>query len=274
MNITQDDDNIVLHESINSNEIGEILFETLSVEDWVIIQSVQSSFLSFFQDSGTKCTAFLVLSDRTSALMSWSQFANQKALCFINFFRQIDEFEGLDVDDRLILIKYNLLPLFPISKCYNYSRTDDCCSFEKNAVSDKFRQFYDLCGQSDDVRESFVNLVVFLVQITEQDPALLSLILVILLFSQGLSMSEDEPSLKDPLAVNRAQSHYTQVLWNYLVNKQGEINTYKQFTQLLTGIFRIQSAAKKIREFFRGQFTSSNILDRIAPLMQTVLNIS
>jgi hypothetical protein len=117
-------------------------------------------------------------------------------------------------------------------------------------------------------------LVVFLLEITEQDAAILSLLLVILLFSQGLSMNEDEPSLNDSLAVNRAQSYYTRILWNYMINKQGERKTWKQFTHLLTIIFRIQSMTKKTREFFRVQHRTSDIMNRIAPLMQSVLHIS
>jgi hypothetical protein len=117
-------------------------------------------------------------------------------------------------------------------------------------------------------------LVVSLVKITEQDPMLLSLLLTVLLFTQGLSMSEDEPPLKDSLAVNRAQAHYTKLLWNYLVNKWDEIQACRLFTQLVTIIFRIQSATKTVREFYRVQYMTSNTLDRIAPLMQTVLHIS
>jgi hypothetical protein len=119
-----------------------------------------------------------------------------------------------------------------------------------------------------------MNLVFSLVQITEQDPILLSLLLTILIFCPCLSMNEDEPPLKDSLAVHRAQSHYTKLFWNYLVNKWGEGQACKHFTHLLTIIFRMQSAAKNFREFFQGQFTTLNSVDKIAPLMQTVLHIS
>jgi hypothetical protein len=87
-------------------------------------------------------------------------------------------------------------------------------------------------------------------------------------------MDEDEPLLKDILLVHRAQSHYTQILWNYMINKQGETKTYKEFTQLLRGIFRIKSAVKNSREFFRMQIKASDTADKIAPLMQSVLHIS
>jgi hypothetical protein len=273
MNVDEVGDNIDLLENIDSYDMQNILFDTLSIEDWVTIQNIQSSFVSAFHSPSSECTDDLDLSDRASALISWSQVADKLVLRFINFFRQIGEFESLDADDRLILIKYNLLPLFPVCKTYNYNPTHDCCSNGQGIEAEKSRRFFKLIGEPYGFRDTFVNLVVFFVEITEQDPILLSLLLIILLFSQGLSMNEDEPSLKDPLTVTRAQSHYTQILWNYMVNKEGEIQACKHFTQILTGIFRLQSVTKTTRDFFRVQFMSSNIMDRIAPLMQTVLHI-
>ncbi|CAF0944999.1 unnamed protein product [Adineta steineri] len=62
------------------------------------------------------------------------------------------------------------------------------------------------------IRDIFVNLIHSLVKITEQDPIFLSFLLTILLFSQGLSMNENEPSLKDSLIVNQFQSYYIELL--------------------------------------------------------------
>jgi hypothetical protein len=112
-----------------------------------------------------------------------------------------------------------------------------------------------------------------LVELTEQDPTLLSLLSIILIFSQGLSMNENQPSLKDLLAVNRAQFYYTKLLWNYFVNKWGEIQACKHFTKLLAMIFRIQCITKKSREFFRVQYMTSDAVDQIAPIIQSVLHI-
>jgi hypothetical protein len=273
MDMDQDCDNTILQNSTTSNEVEDISLRTLCVEDWITIQNIRSSFLSICQNNITNYSS-VDASDRNSALLTWSQIANQTALRFINFFRQIDEFEGLHADDRFILIKFNIFPIFPISRSYNYKPMNACCSYEENEQAINHRRFFKLCFEPNGLSDIFVNLVVSLAELTEQDPTLLSLLLAILIFSQGLSMNEDEPALKDPLAVNRAQFHYTRLLWNYMVNKQDEIKTCQQFTQLLTIIFRIQSAAKRFREFLRFHFTSSNTVDRIEPLMQTILNIS
>ncbi|CAF1212806.1 unnamed protein product [Rotaria magnacalcarata] len=273
MDMDKDDDNIALHGNIDLNETEETSSKTLSCDDWIAIQSIRSSFLSFFQNESIQCSSIDV-SSRTTALISWSQFANKIALSFISFLRQLDEFEGLDDDDRFMLVKYNLLPVFPIFKCFNYKPINHPSRDEENKTQETFGRFFMLCGESPHIGNIFMNLVISLVEVTQQDPTLLSLLSAILIFSQGLSLNENEPPLKDSLAVNRAQMHYTNLLWNYWFNKWGETQTYKFFTQLLAVIFRIQSAAKIIREFFRFQFMTSNTVDLIGPLVQSVLLIA
>ncbi|UJR16570.1 hypothetical protein I4U23_003471 [Adineta vaga] len=257
----------------NEDSIGmeNLLFGTLSIEDWLTIESVRSSFLSMFQNLHP-CQFVFDTSDQTSALVSWSQNTNQIALSFITFFRHIDEFENLDYsDDRLLLIKHNLLSVFPIFKCYLHKTAADHCT---SAEEEKHRQFYKLCGDSSNILDGFIEMKLILVALTEQDPAVLSILMTILLFTDRLSMDENQRSLNDPIAVSRAQSHYTRILWNYIVNKKGEHEAYKYFIQVLAVIFRIQKLSHRVRTFFRTQFITSNIVDKIAPLMQTVLNIT
>ncbi len=273
MDLDKDDDITVLHESTDLNEMEEILLETLSIEDWITIQNIQSSFSSIMQDDNAH-NFNIDLSNPVSALVSWSQTADQIALRFISFFRQIDEFEGLHTDDRFILIKYNLFPLFPIYKCFNYKPTNNYLSYEENEETIRLHQFYTSFPESTEVLDNHINLTLSLVELTKQDSTLLSLLLTILIFSQGLSMNEDEPILKDSLAVNQAQSHYTKVLWNYLVNKRGELQACIYFSHLLKMIFRIQLASKIFRDFTHFHFVTQDSVDQITPLMQAVLNIS
>ncbi len=87
-------------------------------------------------------------------------------------------------------------------------------------------------------------------------------------------MNANEPSLTDSLAVNRAQFYYTTLLWKYLISTHGEVQACRHFTHLLTTIFRIQSVTKRSRDFLQDQFMTTDTVDRMAPLMQTVLNIS
>lgn len=237
------------------------------------MESIRSAFVSFLGTDSIQC-ACVDVSSLNSALISMSQFFHQNTLRFINFFRQINEFDHLHSDDRFVLIKYNIFPLFVVSKCFYYKPINDCCSNGDNEEAVRHRRFFMLCGLSTDVRDTFVNLVLSLVHLTEQDPAILSLLVAMLIFSRGLSMNEEEPLLKDPSMVHQAQSCYTKLLWQYLVNRRGELQAIQHFAQLLALILRMQSFAKLFRDFLRTRYATSDIADRMAPLMQTALNIS
>ena len=270
----KDLDEIIFTENNQLEGIEDILFGKLSVEDWKIIDNLQESFISFFRTPNNKGFDVIDLSDRVTALVTWSTFINQSVIRFINFIRQISEFEELNFDDRITLIKYNLFLVFPLCKCYNYDHQNQCCPYNSVEEDDKHHRFFTLFGISNNIRNEFINVIVSLVQITEQDPRLLSLLFLILLFTPGLSMSEDAPPLHDSLSVYRAQSHYTKVLWNYLVDQSGEMKSCRRFSQLLSLILRIQSATKEFRLILGNQCKTLNAVDQITPLMQTVLNIS
>jgi len=273
MEMDKDNTDIFLDEIIDLNEVDDRSLEILSVEDWTTIETIQSSFVSIFQEEKME-SSYENASDPASALISWSQYANKIALSFIKFFRQIDEFEGLHVDDRFILIKYNLLSLFPIYKCLHYKLHKEQCPSEKNQQAIKNHGACWINDESNGIRELFVNSIRSLDELTEQDSALLSLLMIILLFCPGPSMNQGEPLLKDPLAVNRAQSYYTMLLWHYLVSNWNEVQACKYFAQLLAVILHIQSGTQKFRDFVRVQFMTEDAVNRMGPLMQSVLNIS
>lgn len=245
----------------------------MATEDWLTIENVRSAFVSFIGTDHIQC-ACVDVSNISSALISLSQFFQQNTLRFINFFREINEFDHLHSDDRFVLIKYNIFPLFIISKCFYYKPMNDCCSEGDHEEAVRHRRFFTLCGFSTNVRDTFVNIVLSLVQLTEQDPGVLSLLMTIFIFSRGLSMNEEEPLLKDLWKINQAQCHYTKLFWNYSVHRHGELQAIQRFVRLLALILRIQFFSKLFRDFLRTRYMTSDMADRIAPLMQTALNIS
>jgi len=258
---------IVISDEINLNNIA---FDTLSIDDWITIENLRSVFDSIFGNDTVQC-ACVDVSDRNSALISWSHFIQKVLLRFIDLFRHVKEFQELDLDDRLNLVKCNIFSLMVLSKCAHYSSENDCCSSDDNEMATNHRRFFMLCGAPNNLRDMFVNLVLSLVNITEQDPVILSLLSIILIVLPGLSMNENQPLLKDPLAITRVQSQYAQLLWNYLVSKLGDEKACRYFIRLLNMILQIQSDVQILRDFLRHQYMSSNIVDEMATLMQTIL---
>ena len=213
--------------------------------------------------------------DRTSALISWSEFASERAMKLIYFFRTIEQFEQLNENDRFILIKYNLYPLYILQKCLFFDPISRRF-IPRNPSSDPMKrgEFFRLCYGSTGVREIFRNLIYSLSIVTERDSTLVSLLLLILLFSKGLSMNENENYLNNSKNVFQIQSYYVHLLWNYLLSKHGYIQTIRQFDQLIQQIHKLQFYTQFFREFFQRENQTTDLVQKLAPLMQTVLNIN
>jgi hypothetical protein len=260
------------YERINSNEIATMSPQTLHAEDWLAIQTVEASYLLTVQQPSLLDP--YNFSDREPFISYCSKAKDQGILQFIAFLRQIKEFEDLNEDDRFTLIKYNLIPIGALHKCIIVNHETDPFWDVSNTDIKMCDQFLTFCDEENVLRDAVKDLCFSIIRASEEDFTLLHLLVIALLFSKGLSMIEDEPRLNDPLAIYRAQSHYTRLIWNYLVDKQGEQKTIRQFIQLLSLVFRIQSMTKYFRDFFsRAQFNLSNKADFFTPLMRTLLHI-
>ncbi|CAF0907311.1 unnamed protein product [Adineta ricciae] len=258
---------------VTSQQIKNILFDPLSNEDFQAIENVRSALLATFLPGHNLCFG-TDTTTRASALISWSNFAQKVILQHIEFFRKIPAFENLHDNDRFILIKYNFMSIIHLSKSYSYNPVGDCCAYENNIFSNKLRQFFDLCDDTCGVRLEWISVILSLVEITSKDPSIIGLLALILMFTQGLSMDADQPMLSDSLALSRARTYYTKILWNYLAHKCGEGETHKYFTRLAHTIAKIQTSAKNFRNLLRVQYSKPDVVNQMAPLLQTALQIA
>lgn len=248
----------------------------LSIEDWLIIENIRSSYLLIFENRPNPNGLF-ESSDRVSALINWSQFASERAIKLINFLRQIDLFENLNPNDKFILIKYNLLSLYLIQKSVNYdplTRTFGGNRFINNEDLLKRRQFWQLCYGASGIREDLKDLIHSFTIAMENDSKLIYLILIVLIFSKGLSMNEHEPILTENFNVFKSQCFYLELLWNYLISKEGEFKAIKQLIKIIEQIHRVQSYTIHYRNYFQTIVPTHKALEHFAPLMQSVLDIS
>ena len=143
MDMNEDNDNIIVHEGINSNEIENILSEPLAIEDLEVINSIHSSFLSIASER-EELTNLGDPSEHTSELICCLQFNNKVALRLIKFCRLIDKFESMNADDRFIMIKYNLTLLFCISTCHIFKEINDCSLNTKHKEEKKTETIYNV----------------------------------------------------------------------------------------------------------------------------------
>ena len=80
--------------------------------------------------------------------------------------------------------------------------------------------------------------------------------------------------INNSLIIYKIQSHYLNLFWNYSISKYGQYKTYQLFIKLITLLNKLQSFTKLFREFFLKQNQSTQMLQRLPPLMQSILNIN
>lgn len=216
----------------------------------------------------------LDVTDRNSALISWTRSANEIGVGMIYFLRQIEDFETLHFDDRFHLIKWNLFLLFPLLKSYYYQSSMDCCTHNESEEAQNHRRFFLLYGDYLQMREEFARLIVSLVQITEQNPRILSLLSLILIFSKGFSPMNEDILYLNSSRIDQLQAFYLELLSIYLIDRYGEAATSKFFIQILQNLFRIQSSVFQFKNFFHQQVSTLDSTESVTPLLQTILNIS
>ena len=250
-----------------------IKFSQESLQQSTEIDQIRSNYVSMHENTKMTNRSFEG-NDRTSALIHWSEFASERSLKLISFFRTIEQFEQLNNDDRFILIKYNLYPLYIMQKCLFYDPSVQKFQNRNPSDQNKRREFFHLCYGSTGIIEKFKTLMYSLSIISERDSNLISILSIILLFSKGLSMNENELYLNNSIMVYQNQSYYVDLIWNYFLLKYGYVKTIEKFIQIVQQINKLQFYTKYFREFFQNENQSSQLVDKLAPLMQTVLNIN
>ena len=189
------------------------------------------------------------------------------------FFRQIPEFNQLNVDDKVILVKFNLLPLLCINCTLSYKiETDQIVETDSDVPWDSslIEEVYGYEGYLQ-MRKIFEPIVV----IAQYDRRIIQLALITLILTKGFSTGagELEPILNDGLAVYRAQNYYTELLWKYIETVHGPEKAVHICSQLITHCITWQNLHKKLRENVEQNLLKADS-NELLPLMRSLFHFS
>jgi hypothetical protein len=207
--------------------------------------------------------------------MTFSQKLNSHTVPLIRllaFFKQIPEFDQLNVEDKVTLIKFNLLPLLCISCTLSYKiETDQIVEVDSDVPWDSsvIQEVYGYEGylQMRKIFESFV-------YIAKYDQKIIQLALITLILTKGFStgIAEYEPILNDGMAVYRAQNFYTELLWKYIETVHGAEKAVHIWGKLVTHFITWQTLHKKLRDNVQRNLISTD-MNELLPLMKTVFHL-
>jgi hypothetical protein len=223
--------------------------------------------------------SFELTPDKMSAFMNTIDIQNFAALKLINFLREIPEFEQLDEHDRLILVKYNLTLLFLLRHsltfdpareiCYDLD-TPDVISPTEEAFAHHCKSLFILCYGYEFSR-AVMSILHVMFNLINKDPIITQLIMLIMIFSKGLSADDDqEPILNDEQRVFNAQSKYTDLLFRYLMEKSSFEIVAIKMTRITEQLLKIQKVSRDFQQYLKDKVD----VTYINPLMRSLLHLT
>jgi len=190
----------------------------------------------------------------------------------LTFFKQIPEFNQLNVDDKVTLIKYNLMPLALLNSTLSYNmetkqvmETDTDVPWDGSIVR---------TVHGDEIYMKIKKVFDSFVRIAQYDQRIVQLALIALILTKGFSTDPDasEPILNDNIAVYRAQNYYTELLWKYMETVHGSVKSICIFNELVAHFISWQTVHKELRLSLRKVLSSTDI-NELLPIMRSLLHI-
>ncbi|CAF2104974.1 unnamed protein product [Rotaria magnacalcarata] len=214
-------------------------------------------------DPSAKSTTFLQVVNSRSV----------PAIRLLAFFRRIPEFNQLNVDDKVTLIKHNLLPLSILNGTLSYKKeTDQIVESDSDVPWDSglLQKAY-----GDEIFASIKRIFNSFVRIAQYDRRIIQMALIILILNKDFSANSDsnEPNLNDDMAVYSAQSFYTELLWKYMETSHGFEKSAYIFMELVVKFISWQTIEKQARISIRKALSSTDT-NQLLPIMKSLLHMS
>ncbi|CAF0890592.1 unnamed protein product [Adineta steineri] len=191
----------------------------------------------------------------------------------LSFFKQIPEFDQLNIDDKVTLIKYNIPTVLSVNRALSYNPDTHELIESSSDVQDNIEFYpvlhgYNTFQQSKKVFLSFLHLVKY-------DRKIIELALVVLMFTKGISTTspQDEKILNDTMSVYRAHNYYTELLWKYMETVYGYEKAVSLFSELINHIISLQILQEEIQKNILRVLSPDNT-DELLPIIKSVLCIS
>ena len=187
-------------------------------------------------------------------------------------FKQIPEFNSLNVDDKVTLIKFNLLPLLCINCTLSYkTETETFMESDSDIPWDitSLQTVYGLDGYQE-LKKVFDQFL----RIARYDQKIIQLALITFILTKGFAVTQtEEPMLNDCMAVNRAQNYYTELLWKYMETIHGPEIAIQMFSKLIVHFMSWQKSLIKLRDIMERNLLTANT-NELLPFMKALLHIA
>jgi hypothetical protein len=267
--MSKNDQTVVLCAPIdrNSSELS-----SMSPLDWTQIHQIQ---LAYTEGIGMNQVTGVPLYPATQAIYSTLDLLRiptyLASIRLIAFLKQIPEFDSFDAEDRVTLVKHNLLAVVLTHTVLLYDPLADTYH-EYNTADPIFRgqDWIDILGE--EFYHALTRLATTLIEIVHYDRVIIKVFLFLILTSKGFCAYDiaHEPSLNNyPLVISTHYAYLTS-LYNYCLQHYGPNKTLLLFTRSLGQLLAVQRLAVHLKDFVHDHVDTS----QLSPLLQSVLQLA
>ena len=197
----------------------------------------------------------------------------------ITFIRDIPEFKLLNEQDRFVLIKNNFPLIFLMRQCLNYDTNRDLIIYseaesEEYSIARRQLSCYcygkQLCLQVNQLCRSVK-------KISDDDPIVLQLMMVILAFTKITSVEDivvdEQPALINSKQVYEAQSVYLSLLFRYMTEKYSSYyQAARQYSRLIQKTIQMRMLIRTYQQVLQEQLGNTSD-EEINPVFKSVLRL-
>ncbi|CAF1516684.1 unnamed protein product [Adineta ricciae] len=272
---------VQLFQSINTNNFFINLFHfqfnqseqiLLNSEDIQRIEQISFFYQNRIEDANREGLPWNPSIDTKSHLDVLNSYS-VSIMRLLSFFKQIPEFNQLNVDDKVYLIKYNIITILGInySLSFNIERKEILENNNDLPMNIQYFQVlhgYDLSKRSYKIFQSFIN-------IAKYDEKIFELILIIILLTKFNLITNENNQIyfHNDLLIYHLQKSFIDLLWKYMQSKYGFQKSFQLFTQFIFNFLSWQIIQENMRLNIL-QTLSPDDINHLLPIMKSVLRIS
>ena len=254
----------------------------LTADDYDRLNSIKLSYEKGFEVRAKKrdVSVFRHVGDRRSALLHMLADMYDVNLRLIKFIRNIPEFALLNENDRFILVQNNSPQVLCMYLSLNYDIDrgfviDTSIEGQEYAfIADQWRRHH----LGEQLYSQLHKMFRSIKEITNSDPIILQVIMVILLFAKSILLEDaainEHLFFQNDKQIFQTQSIYIDLLFRYMVQK---FSTYdqavRQYAQIIHKIVQLITINWNYRQILEKELINIEI-DELNPILKSILRFN
>ncbi|CAF1306092.1 unnamed protein product [Adineta steineri] len=244
---------------------------TLTDIDRLCLSHIKDSYISALRSTPSLITFDESLT-KTYSFVDLIEIEKIIPIKIINFLRLVPEFVSLCEDDRLALVKYNIIPLVCLHDILVFDRKTELLynTMEFTTLSSNNKNLCYLFYGYERMN-NYISYIHTIINLIDNDKMTIQLLMLVLIFLKGATINDEQIwLLSNPQNVFNAHLKYVDLLFRYLMEKFLFDIAVIKMIRLVENIFKLQATSQDFQEKIRRDATTVEI----HPLMKTLLGMT